>query len=89
MPTTKSFDEKVWRALAKLKAQPRLPKSDYPWAFGNDRVRLRYVVDGFTGEGLLFLDAAEENGRTRIFKVALTELPPVKCSDPECSKGES
>lgn len=57
---------------------PGLPESDYPWAIGNDQVRLRYV--NWKGEGRLFLDTMDERGAMRVFRVALEEQPPVECS---------
>lgn len=69
------------------KALPKLPHSEYPWIVGNDQIRLRWVVNGFTGEGMLFLDTMDEHGKMRVFKVQLQEMPEVECSKSGCGSG--
>ncbi len=66
---------------------PKLPKTDYPWAVGNDQVRFRYVV--WNGEPRLFLDAVDERGVMRVFRVTLEEMKEVECSQDGCRSGES
>lgn len=66
---------------------PKLPKTSYPWAVGNDQVRFRYV--SWNGEGRLFLDTMDERGVMRVFRVTLEEMQEVECSQESCGSGET